>query len=388
MRLRHRVLLLVIVLVGLSVGAMAVLATYLIDGLPGLVAPSAVGPVGGGTAGLDAAVRSAAALLWLGALALGVVLAGLGIAAVRLWLVAPVERAASAVAADLPLPLPAGPAELVRLVRALTTTRADLAAAQRRVAVQFDSLSRYRAGFDETSAQLVVADRLALTGQLALGLAHELGGPIGVAMGALDLITDTTVRADRDRHMARVDEAVARMDSLVAEFAAFGAPLAHGSDASADRSDAVAVTRHVLALSRCHRRCRAADVRFATTVSEARVALAAGPLEQILLNLIVNGADAIASGGHVAINLEAASAGGWWLHVDDDGPGVPADQRSAIFDPFVTTKPPGAGSGLGLAVSRGLARAVGGDVTVGDAPIGGARFSVHLPAADGDAALH
>ncbi len=385
MRLRHRVLLLVIALVAMAAAATAVLGTYLIDGMAALLVGAARG---GSSAGPVSAGETAVVVLWLGALALGVVVAGLGIAAVRLWLVGPVERAARAVEADEVPSLPTGPAELRSLVTALVTQRRELDAARREMGTQLDALARYRSGHDETAAQLVAADRLGMTGQLALGLTHELGGPLAVAIGALDLVGAASDDDSRARNVARVDEALSRLDSLIAEFASFGAPLSHGTAGEPAATDASAVIRHVIALSRCHRRCRRAQIAFFDDDHAAWVALAPGPLEQILLNLIVNAADATGGEGRVEIRVQLIADGRWQICVDDDGPGVPIDQRARVFEPFVTTKSAGSGSGLGLAVSRGLARAVGGDVQASEAELGGARFTVVLPASHGGAALH
>jgi CheY-like chemotaxis protein len=83
----------------------------------------------------------------------------------------------------------------------------------------------------------------------------------------------------------------------------------------------------------------------------------------------------------VEVRVEAAPEGAS-ITVRDSGPGVPAAIRARIFEPFFTTKDPDRGTGLGLPVCRGIARRHGGDVTVGDAPGGGAMFRVTLPAAE------
>jgi len=73
------------------------------------------------------------------------------------------------------------------------------------------------------------------------------------------------------------------------------------------------------------------------------------------------------------------------VFVDDNGPGVAVSVRDKLFEPFVTTKEVGKGTGLGLAVCRGLVEAASGSITVGESPEGGARFAVELPIARGAA---
>ena len=106
-------------------------------------------------------------------------------------------------------------------------------------------------------------------------------------------------------------------------------------------------------------------------------------LEQILLNLLSNAVKFTPAGG--AVRLACGRDGGTArVTVHDTGPGVPADQHTAIFEPFVqlgrTLASAHEGTGLGLAISRDLARAMGGDLTVDSPPEGGARFTLTLPA--------
>lgn len=82
-------------------------------------------------------------------------------------------------------------------------------------------------------------------------------------------------------------------------------------------------------------------------------------VEQILLNLLKNAIDAMSPGGRVTITV-GTSADGAWLEVADTGPGIAPEARRQLFNPFVTTK--ASGTGLGLAVSRRLARAMGGEL--------------------------
>ncbi len=102
-------------------------------------------------------------------------------------------------------------------------------------------------------------------------------------------------------------------------------------------------------------------------------------LAQVFLNLLLNAGDAMAGAGRVrvAARLEAAMV---IVQVDDSGPGLPPEVRPQVFDPFFTTKAPGQGTGLGLAVCHGILASFGGAIEAGEAPGGGARFTLRLPA--------
>jgi signal transduction histidine kinase len=100
-------------------------------------------------------------------------------------------------------------------------------------------------------------------------------------------------------------------------------------------------------------------------------------LRQVLVNLVRNAAEAAGPGGRVAVRV-AAQDGTAEVAVEDSGPGIDAANRGRLFEPFFTTKP--RGTGLGLAVSRAIARAHGGDLAADPTDGGGARFALRLPA--------
>jgi signal transduction histidine kinase len=99
-------------------------------------------------------------------------------------------------------------------------------------------------------------------------------------------------------------------------------------------------------------------------------------LRQVLVNLVRNAAEAAGPGGRVAVAV-AEREGAAEVAVEDSGPGVSPELRPRLFEPFFTTKP--GGTGLGLAVSRAIARAHGGELAADAAAGGGARFALRLP---------
>jgi two-component system, NtrC family, sensor kinase len=105
-------------------------------------------------------------------------------------------------------------------------------------------------------------------------------------------------------------------------------------------------------------------------------------MSQVFLNLLLNAADAMDGEGEVRVRVRPEGAQ-VEIEVVDSGPGIAAEDLPRIFDPFFTTKPPGAGSGLGLAVTHSLVDSFGGTIEAGNAGEKGAVFRIRLRAADG-----
>jgi signal transduction histidine kinase len=118
---------------------------------------------------------------------------------------------------------------------------------------------------------------------------------------------------------------------------------------------------------------------------EGAAAVAGHPekLRQVLVNLVRNAAEAAGPGGRVDVAM-AEREGSAEVAVADTGPGIPPDRRARLFEPFFTTKP--RGTGLGLAVSRAIARAHGGELAAEAPQGGGARFALRLPVRERPAA--
>jgi two-component system NtrC family sensor kinase len=108
-------------------------------------------------------------------------------------------------------------------------------------------------------------------------------------------------------------------------------------------------------------------------------------VQQILVNLLRNGADAVMERGAGTVGIAARALDGGLVAVDivDDGAGIAAADLPRVFDPFFTTKAPGHGTGLGLAVTWRIVQRLGGRVSVESAPGQGTTVHLELPAADG-----
>jgi signal transduction histidine kinase len=278
------------------------------------------------------------------------------------------------------------PLELSRLV----TTEFSVAASGILTWLALETLARVHAEAEERrsrESQLRDAQRLQVVGELAGVAVHDLRNILGVVYNTSSLLSSST------------DPAARQLAEELLQSARSGQ----------------GITARLLSLARKEEPQRAViDVARAVGQIEPLVARLIGPrctlelaadgiapavadpaeLEQVVLNLVSNARDAMAEGGIVAVRVrgvprgEAQALGSVLEHprqvvieVRDHGPGIAPELQGRIFEPFVTTKPRGKGTGLGLATVRSIANGSGGEVSVESAPGAGATFRVFLPEA-------
>ncbi len=280
-----------------------------------------------------------------------------------------------------------GASELVELGASVQAMAAKLISEEATLILKVEELTDTTRRLTDTRAQLVRSERMASVGRLAAGLAHEIGNPIAALMGMEDLLMDGGLDADAQRDfLQRMRRETERIHVVVRDLLDFARPEGPTETESGPPmpADVSAVVDDVSALVRPQKLFRA--IRIETVVSPAlEVALPAPRLTQVLLNLVLNAGAAIGAanveGGRIVIRARAASATHARIEVEDDGPGISPTVRDRLFEPFVTTKQIGEGTGLGLAVCRGLVESAGGEIGVDPSYVSGARFYILLPLA-------
>jgi PAS domain S-box-containing protein len=238
--------------------------------------------------------------------------------------------------------------------------------------------------------QLARAERLAVIGALAAGVAHELANPLAFILGSLGFATERLRAPGRDADVQEVlralddaSEGAERMRAIVRDLRTVGSADTATPEPVEVRRVAEYVTR--LARSEVRRRARLTwDLGDAPPVRGSE-----GRLGQVLLNLVVNAAQAIPEGApaehEIRVSARREGDGKVALAVADTGVGIPAEIRERIFDPFFTTKPAGVGTGLGLWICHKIVTEMGGSISVESGAGRGTTFRMVLPAAGGGA---
>lgn len=242
---------------------------------------------------------------------------------------------------------------------------------------------------EQLRRQLVLADRMASVGTLAAGVAHEINNPLAYVMANLDMIaSDLTALSSVafSAHIADCVEMVTEARQGAERIRKIVRGLKTFSRAEEEHSAPIDL-RPVLELS--------IDMAFNEIRHRARLVkdYASTPLVnaddsrlgQVLVNLLVNAAQAIPEGdtdaNEIRIRTHADADGNAIVEICDSGSGISDDVLDRIFDPFFTTKPVGVGTGLGLAVCHNILDGMGGKITAANRPEGGAVFRITLPPA-------
>ena len=261
--------------------------------------------------------------------------------------------------------------------RLFTANLRDLSAARQAVA----EIERQREALHQS-------EKLAALGSLLAGVAHELNNPLSIVLGQATMLreeAETIVGTASLRSRAEQIEAAAeRCARVVRSF------LSIARQRKAERRAVALAPILDNSIELVLYGLRSGGVAVVREYDTAVPDVLADPdqVQQVVVNLLVNAAQALdetEGGREIRVWLRAGAGGTVAIVVADNGPGVPHDIAQRIFDPFFTTKPLGAGTGIGLSVSRGLAEAQGGNLSLLASPGGGATFEFSLPAA-GEAA--
>jgi signal transduction histidine kinase len=243
--------------------------------------------------------------------------------------------------------------------------------------------------------EVVRAETLASVGRLASGVAHEIGNPLGIVLGYLDLLANPEIgEGDRREYLKRTESEIERINGIIRQLLDQSRP----ADSQVDLIHLHEILNDTVAIVGPQPLMKNISIELQLAAVHDNVLAAPEQLRQVFLNLLLNAADAIATEGEgegrILIKTRLVSGDVLALHpsseviellFEDNGPGIPKEMQGHIFEPFFTTKDPGKGTGLGLSVSFMIIENLKGHLAAEQMEQGGMRMRIRLPLYAGEA---
>lgn len=273
--------------------------------------------------------------------------------------------------------------EINQLSFALNRMLARIEEDRKKLRYSVQSLEQSNLQLVKTQKEMLRAEKLAAVGRLSAGLAHEIGNPIGIVQGYLELLENADLAVeDRKQFSRRAIAELQRINNLIHQLLDF-------SRSSSQAPEPVAIQillAEVIDMFMSQK--RVPEVRFVQQCPDGADVVVANAVEmrQVFLNCLLNAADSIQEmgekhQGRIVVSCRCIQEDRTVVHVvfADNGKGIATDHLEVIFDPFYTTKAPGKGTGLGLSVSYSIIEATGGRIWA-ESHEEGAEIHIELPA--------
>jgi signal transduction histidine kinase len=226
----------------------------------------------------------------------------------------------------------------------------------------------------EIESELELSRRLAAIGRLTAGVGHEVKNPINAIVVHLELLRNKLDASDGNalRHLEIISSEIQRLDRVVQTLVDFSRPV----ELQLEEQDLRRIVSNVLMLASAELETR--DVYVQSTLPDHPVPAKVDSdlLKQALLNIVLNGAQAMVDGGKLEVRL-AENGRTALLSIHDEGSGIPDDIRDKIFDLYFTTKK--GGSGIGLAMTYRIVQLHNGSIEVQSGATTGTTFTLRLP---------
>jgi two-component system, NtrC family, sensor kinase len=271
--------------------------------------------------------------------------------------------------------------EIGNLTRALANMLKRLDENKRELKSHIVSLEKANKELKAAQNEIVQSEKLASVGRLAAGIAHEIGNPIGIILGYIDLIMrgDLTPEEEKD-FLTRVEGEISRVNIIIRQLLDFS----RSSEEERINLNIHPLITDTVEMLKPQSGMKNITISLALNAENDNVIADKNQMQQVFLNILINSIDALSEEGSV---LEDAS-----IHVisknknsllelefEDNGPGISVDKIDHIFDPFFTTKDPGKGTGLGLSVCYRIIQAAKGTIKAESFQGKGMKIRIELP---------
>jgi signal transduction histidine kinase len=273
--------------------------------------------------------------------------------------------------------------EIGNLSRSLGNMLQRLDENKKELKAHISSLEEANMNLKQAQKEIIRSEKLASVGRLAAGVAHEIGNPVGIILGYLELIRKDDIKDEEKRgFLDRVESEVTRVNRIINQLLDFSRP-------SSGKKEEVNVHDLILDTVKMLKPQSMMDEIVINTdfrASNDKVLADPNQLKQVFLNILMNAADALSlegpsrSGESRELAIESSNPGDLIeLKFKDNGQGMAQEDIDHIFDPFYTTKPPGKGTGLGLSVCYRIIEEEGGAIRAESAPGEGMTIIIEFP---------
>ncbi len=224
--------------------------------------------------------------------------------------------------------------------------------------------------------------RMVELGQLSAGVTHEarnvIAGIVGLSQLSLSRARNASESGEHPPDLTTTLQTISREAQRGVELLSSYLGFANSRKQSAQVVAVTDLIDPVIQLTAHEAKVRGCRVTTNVAPGLPEIVLRASEIREVLINLLINALHAVEREGHIEIAADQHD-NSLLIRVTDDGPGVPDQHKTKIFDAFFTTKPAGKGTGLGLALAARVVKAHGGSLEVRDGEHGGAEFVMNLP---------
>lgn len=283
---------------------------------------------------------------------------------------------------------PTGRNEIGTLSASLSTMSDKLREDKKQIEQYIQSLEESNRQLKKAQDEVLRSEKLASVGKLAAGIAHEIGNPIGIILGYIEILRQNmNQKKENIDVLERVESEIMRIDKIIRELLGFS----HHRKAALHPVQVNSLIEETASLISHQKTFH--DIELELRLREGLPLITADEqqFQQVMINLFINAMDAMQNGGKLTVTTEQYSnkqhpsdtfsnTSDVRITIKDTGTGIEEKHLNKIFDPFYTTKSPGKGTGLGLSVCLRIIESFGGNISVGSFPAEGTTFTIMLPA--------
>jgi len=223
-------------------------------------------------------------------------------------------------------------------------------------------------------ARMVEREKMSAIGQMAAGIAHEVGNPLSSISSVVQMLKRSRSLTGQAEQLDLIEKHIQRISSTVRQLVSLARP----TPETWERTDLGQTLAEAVRLVSFDRRARTVKIVYEPGKSLPTTYALQGQLQQVIINLALNALDAMGDGGTLTIRASKERRN-LVVRVTDTGSGISPALGRRVFEPFFTTKEPGRGTGLGLSVSYGIVQKHGGTIDFSSSPGAGTTFTVTLP---------